>query len=117
MDGGPLPSSRSHDTSGIKEFAISADDKGPYIYSWCAKAAGLQPNPKIAITGGDGEIIYEAAIPWEDLKIPKPLSGKMLGLSFVVADNDGDGLRGWLEWTPGIFNFKDASEYGCMTLE
>ena len=117
VDGGPLPQSRWQDASAIKEFAIAADNNGPYIYSWCTKEHALMANPNIAVSGGDGEIIYEAAVPWEHLKVSKPASGKRLGVSFVVADNDGNGLRGWLEWTPGIFNSKDGTAYGCLTLE
>ena len=117
VDGGPLPPSRSKDISPIKEFAVAADGNGPYIYSWCGKEPGLLANPNIAVSGGDGEIIYEAAIPWEHVKVSKPTSGRKLGVSFVVADNDGDGLRGWLEWTPGIFGYKDGSAFGCLTLE
>ena len=116
-DGGPLPISRSMDVSALNEFAISADDKGPFIFSWCSRDAGVQENAKIAVMGGDGEIIYEVALPWDSINIPKPFPGKKLGLSFVVADNDGDSLRGWLEWTPGIFGSKDCSAYGTLTLE
>ncbi|MBQ7651095.1 MAG: hypothetical protein IJS15_09060 [Victivallales bacterium] len=116
-DGGPLPMSRSMDVSALNEFAISADDKGPFVFSWCSRDAGVQDNAKIAVTGGNGEIIYEVALPWESINIPKPFPGKKLGLSFVVADNDGDSLRGWLEWTPGIFGSKDCSAYGTVTLE
>ena len=93
------------------------DDNGPYIFNWCTREPTLVENPNIAATVGDGEIIYEAAVPWEDINLSNPLSGKKLGLSFVVADNDGDNLRGWLEWTPGIFGYKDGSEYGTLTLE
>ena len=116
-DGGPLPSARAQDVSALNEFAISADEKGPFIFSWCSREAGVQENAQIAVTGGDGEIIYEVALPWESINIASPFSGKKLGLSFVVADNDGDSLRGWLEWTPGIFGSKDCSAYGTLTLE
>ena len=56
-------------------------------------------------------------LPWDSINLSKPFSGKKLGVSFVVADNDGDSLRGWLEWTPGIFINKDCSAYGTVTLE
>ncbi len=117
VDGGPLPPSRSQDVSMLNEFAIAADETGPFIYSWCKREAGFMENSDIAVTGGDGEIIYEAAIPWESINLSNPFPGKKLGLSFVVADNDGKDLRGWLEWTPGIFGFKDPSAYGVVTLE
>ncbi|MBO4345443.1 MAG: hypothetical protein J5833_06795, partial [Victivallales bacterium] len=117
VEGGPLPPSRAQDVSVLREFAIAVDDNGPYIFNWCAREPALVENPNIAATVGDGEIIYEAAIPWEKIKLSKPFAGKRFGLSFVVADNDGDNLRGWLEWTPGVFGYKDASEYGCLTLE
>ena len=117
IDGGPLPVSRSQEVSALNEFAISADKDGGYVYSWCTRENGLQSRSPIAVSGGDGEIVYEVAIPWQDINVARPASGKRLGLSFVVADNDGDGLRGWLEWTPGIFYFKNASAYGILTLE
>ncbi len=117
VEGGPLPPSRAQDVSMLREFAIAVDDNGPYVFNWCTREPALMENPNIAAVVGDGEIIYEAAVPWEDINLSKPLSGKKLGLSFVVADNDGDNLRGWLEWTPGIFGYKDGSEYGTLTLE
>ena len=117
VDGGPLSPLRSQDASALNEFAISADNKGPFLFSWCSREAGVQENAQIAVTGGDGEIIYEVALPWESINVTRPASRKKLGVSFVVADNDGDNLRGWLEWTPGVFGYEDASEYGCLTLE
>ena len=117
VDGGPMSPLHSQDLSALNEFAISADDKGPFIYSWCSREAGGQENAQIAVTGGDGEIFYEVALPWDSINVSRPASRKKLGVSFVVADNDGEGLRGWLEWTPGIFIFKDGSAYGTLTLE
>jgi hypothetical protein len=117
IDGGPLPPSRSEDVSTLNEFAIAADAKGPFVFSWCSRDAGVQDEAKIAVSGGDGEIIYEVALPWDSINVSRPTSGKKLGVSFVVADNDGGGLRGWLEWTPGIFNNKDGSAFGCLILE
>jgi hypothetical protein len=34
----------------------------------------------------------------------------------TVNDNDGDGFRGWLEWTPGVCGGKDSSAFGWLTL-
>jgi hypothetical protein len=117
IDGGPLPPTRSQDLLSLNEFALAADSKGPFVYSWCSREDGVQKDTKIAVTGGDGEIIYEVALPWNSINVLWPAPGKKLGVSFVVADNDGDGLRGWLEWTPGIFVAKDCSAYGTLTLE
>jgi hypothetical protein len=32
-------------------------------------------------------------------------------MSLLVNDNDGAGRKGWLEWTPGIGQTKDPSQY------
>ncbi len=117
IDGGPLRPSRSQDVLSLNEFAIAAESKGPFVYSWCFREEGVQKDTKIAVTGGDGEFIYEVALLRDSINVLRPISGKKIGVSFVVADNDGDGLRGWLEWTPGIFGFKHASAYGTVTLE
>ena len=37
-----------------------------------------------------------------------------IGFSLLVNDNDGQGRRGWMEWSSGIGNNKDPLLYGSI---
>ena len=60
---------------------------------------------------------YEAAIPWVELYPFRPIAREVCGFGFVVADNDGEGFKGGLEWTKGIWYGKDASALGDLILQ
>lgn len=51
------------------------------------------------------DLVFSATLP----------GGAMLGNTFsstlLVNDNDGNGRKGWVEWTPGIGRTKDPSQY------
>jgi hypothetical protein len=55
---------------------------------------------------------YEAAIPWSALGVTGMQAGRRLAWSMTVNDNDGEGFRGWLEWTPGVCGDKDSAAFG-----
>ena len=57
-----------------------------------------------------------AALPWAALGPWRPAAGATVGWSFTVNDADGEGFRGWLEWTPGICGSKDAAAFGRLVL-
>ena len=96
---------------------MAADAKGPFVHSWAGGQQSAEKELKVAsILTSDG-ITYEAAIPWRYIGFQNVTASTRFGLSFVVADNDGKGLHGWLEWTPGVFGSKSPSSFGWLTLE
>jgi hypothetical protein len=64
-----------------------------------------------------GKTVYETAIPWSAFGVASPRSGLRTAWSMTVNDNDGDGFRGWLEWTPGVCGGKDSSVFGWLVLD
>ncbi|MEK6797032.1 MAG: sugar-binding protein [Spirochaetota bacterium] len=56
------------------------------------------------VAGGhkDGVTIYEALIPWKELRHEPPKAGKMMPFNFIVNENDGMGRSSWMGLTPGI---------------
>lgn len=70
---------------------------------------------KGSINREGNRVIYLFAIPWKELGV-KPESGKSLGFSFLVNDNDGQGRRGWMEWGGGIGWEKNPAEFYDITL-
>gem|GEM_PF-6675642 len=57
------------------------------------------------------------AISCSQLKPFKPCRGAVCGFNVVVNDNDGDGPKSWIGWTPGIRESKDASFFGELQFE
>ena len=45
------------------------------------------------------------------------LAVNVCGFNVVVNDNDGDGSKSWIGWTPGIRESKDASFFGELQFE
>ena len=62
----------------------------------------------------DVATVYEAALPWTALGVEGMRQGRRLAWSLTVNDNDGNGFRGWLEWTPGVCGGKDSSAFGWL---
>ncbi len=111
------PASLNSSPDGINEFALAADVQGPFVHNWAGGQQSAEKELKVASILTDDGITYEAAIPWRYIGLPNATASMQYGLSFVVADNDGKGLHGWLEWTPGVFGSKAPSAYGWLTLE
>ncbi|MEC0227751.1 S-layer homology domain-containing protein [Paenibacillus alba] len=66
---------------------------------------------KAVVNGND--TFYEAKIPWEAIFASKPAEGP-ISFSMLVNDNDGEGRRGWLEWTSGIGRVKDGKQLASL---
>ncbi|RYX86347.1 hypothetical protein EON83_01365 [bacterium] len=60
---------------------------------------------------------------WYELRLPAKLPGLRAALdgsasmSLLVNDNDGQGRKGWIEWTPGIGQTKDPQSYQPVSLQ
>lgn len=69
-----------------------------------------------AIKRGDDCTIYELAIPWSEIFYDGyvPNENRTIGFSAIANDNDGDGRKGWVEYTSGIGTSKDCRKFGTM---
>ena len=65
---------------------------------------------------GENTLIYEIKVPWSEI-FPKDYKiANSLNFSMLIADNDGTGRRGWLEFGRGIGDSKDASRFKKVML-
>ncbi len=63
-----------------------------------------------------GGAVYEMMIPRGILGLSPLETGRLIGFSFLVNDNDGQGRKSWLELTPGIGLGKDPTQYKDLWL-
>lgn len=56
------------------------------------------------------ETRYQVAVPWELVGVP-PSCGRVLGLNFLVNQNNGQGRAYWMGLTPGIGEAKRPAAY------
>lgn len=101
---------------GQNEFVLALKpDRRSAIYAGNPPKSGDElKKARVEIRRDGNRTCYEAAIPWEDLKINLPSSGSSYGFSFAIIDSD-DGKTGHsLEWTPGICGVKDSSRFGKL---
>ena len=97
------------------EVGLTRAPNGPLVFQWMPAGEPLSDG-KLAVVRQDNVTRYEAAVPWTALGVATPGAGKRISWSLTVNDNDGEGFRGWLEWTPGVCGSKDSSEFGWLTL-
>jgi hypothetical protein len=76
---------------------------------------GTKLDPKFTVNVDNNLYTYEFKLRWCDLSI-KPSSGTVMGFNLMTNINDGDGRRGWLQWTPGIGDRKRAADWGWLVL-
>ena len=121
VPGGP-PEKSSDPT--MRQFAIACDDEGPFMFQWnmlaedgAALVNGVQKSCRIACAKGEnGNVTYEAAVPWKALQLKPPKANSRFGFSFVVSDNDQNDMKGWLQLTPGIFGEHNPAAIGWLIL-
>lgn len=101
-------------------FALTAD--GPQAYRWLAQdnavAVGAVEDLELAVVNEGSKTYYEARIPWTTLLKPgqQPKAGHEMAFSFLLNDNDGDGRRGWIEYTSGIGEAKNTELFARIKL-
>lgn len=97
---------------------------GTFLARWSPAPAALGAATGFAAdarrNGTQNKTVYELRIPFTTLGLTAPpAAGTFMGFSFIVNDddaiNDAGGPReGWLEWTPGIGNYKQPSAFGVL---
>jgi hypothetical protein len=108
--------------SPFYEWGMALTEEGVQAWSW--RALPRQPTGQIEfpckIVRGDGETVYEAAIPWEMLAPIRPDAGDpnrfpVFGFGLCVNEKD-NADRGYYGWHGGIAGEKDRTRFGQVTL-
>jgi len=58
--------------------------------------------------------VLEIAIPWAELNPLVPIQGTPCAFDVIVNDNDGNGRKGWIAWTPGIGEDAGTGPFGDL---
>jgi hypothetical protein len=112
-------------TSPITEFALSLcegdETKIQRYLSAVASGADYDINnlgniKAVAKKQDDNTVVYEMIIPWSEIFPDGYKMGESVNFSLLIADNDGNGREGWLEFGRGIGDSKDASRFKNITL-
>ena len=103
------------------EYAFALTPKGALTWRHIApqlESRGRDDNVTMKIKRSDEkkETVYEVAIPLLDMQAFYK-SQQVVGFSVIINDNDGKGRKGWLQWTPGMGEAKDAVYYGEVIFE
>ena len=100
------------------EFALADGKDGAFVFKWEALGVGdVMKNAKISVKHDGNLTTYRAVIPWKEIGIANPARGQRIPFSFTLMDSDGKGFHGYCEWTPGICDGKDSSQFGWLILE
>jgi len=95
------------------EVGLTQAPGGPLLFQWMPGKCPLTEG-RLAVVRDANATRYEAAVPWPALGIKSPALFGRVTWSLTVNDNDGEGFRGWLEWTPGVCGAKDSSQFGWL---
>ncbi len=107
--------------SPFYEWGMALTEAGVQVWSW--SALPRQPTGQIEfpcqVVRGDGETVYEAAIPWEMLAPIQPSDDPnrfgVFGFGLCINEKDGAD-RGYYGWHAGIAGGKDRTRFGQVTL-
>jgi len=114
-----LHDASDHHTPDDFNFAFALTTDGPALWYYVAPEGGGRDKLEdvqlqVVKKPGDKGYIYEMAIPWRKLSPLVPLAMEDCGFSFVVADNDGEGFKGGLQWTKGIWHGQSPAAFGDL---
>ena len=98
------------------EYAFALTPKGPLAWRHIApqgESRGRDVNVSLAVVRDEENkaTLYEAAIPLFDMQSFNRTQ-RVVGFSVIISDNDGKGRKGWLQWTPGVGDAREAVYYG-----
>ncbi len=92
------------------EYGFSLAEGKADVHKW-QDGANTTGADKVVLATSEapGVVRYEIALPWTCAFAARP--EREFRFDLIVNDSDGQGRRGWIGWTPGIGNGKDASRF------
>ena len=101
-DASPLPTQR--DLREVHTFDVGLSRDGVKFrrkYPTQSKRDETMTTPQIAVKQDPDGILYEIAIPWDELSPLRPKTGKWMGFSLVFYEDDGNGRETRSNWFGG----------------
>ncbi|SDX70087.1 beta-galactosidase [Paenibacillus sp. CF384] len=99
------------------EYGFSYGGGTASKFSWNSGSAKLGVDSiklKVSRDNTNKVTAYDLVVPW--LAALPAAPGEKVSFTLLINDNDGSGRRGYIEWTPGIGNGKDATSLGSLML-
>ena len=112
------------DTDNAKATTYDANDF-QYSYGWndgtkvgVIPSTGSISNITYSAVATSNGYIVEARIPWSTINVASPAANKLLGVDFMINDDDDNGTRdGKLSWNAATDNaYQNASLFGTAKL-
>jgi hypothetical protein len=108
------PTSEATDSynKNSREIGLVLGDHGPRAFL----TLGADASPRLMAidfkaTDSGAYTIYEAFMPWTDLKLRPPQPGRAMALSFIYNQNNGAGRAYWMGLTPGLGEAKTPGQF------
>jgi hypothetical protein len=99
------------------EYGFGKTASGPCVYRWHVSSASLVPGKtdqvSLAIKKTKTGLVYEAAVPFEQLIPLRPTPNMQIGFTLLIQDADPAGKK-TLEWTSGISAGKAPGQFGLL---
>lgn len=99
------------------EYGFGKTAGGPCVYRWQVSRAGLVPGRttqvNLVIKKTAAGLIYEAAVPYEQLLPLRPKPGMKIGFTILIQDVDANGKK-TIEWTSGVSCGKTPGQFGLL---
>ncbi|MCE5239328.1 hypothetical protein LLH23_12675 [bacterium] len=95
------------------EFGLVLGAQGPRVVQTAPERRRLDSPVSIERQGAN--TIYRVALPWDLIGV-SPEAGRVLGASFIVNQNNGQGRAYWMGLTPGIGEAKRPVAYRDLYL-
>lgn len=101
------------------ELGFAFPDGQPFVWRWHGpdRAPGPTKEVLLAVRRSGRHSIYEAAIPWRELGIRRPKSGKRMGFSIALVDAGTNRNAAYFGWGGGVLFGKDLRLLVPMTLK
>ncbi|MCX7957718.1 MAG: hypothetical protein N3B13_01570 [Deltaproteobacteria bacterium] len=106
----------TYDSDGDYEIGFAVVNNSVSSYRWVSPITAPSLKMVSAYKKSGDTLSYEVSIPFSNLFPLKPVIGKLLGVSFLINDNDGSGREGFVQFTDGIGLGKNPSAFGEMVL-
>jgi hypothetical protein len=99
------------------EYGFGKTTSGPCVYRWQVSRSGLVPGRttqvNLAVKKTAAGLVYEAAVPYEQLLPLRPVPGLKVGFTILIQDKD-ESSKKTMEWTPGISCGKTPGHFGLL---
>ena len=105
---------------GFTEIGLGLTPDGEYLarYTNEVGATGQNKDSELKITQEDDYTNYELKMPWKELIVDNTeiKGNEQIRFNMIINENDGAGRYGWLEYSSGIGQLKDATVFGYLNL-